>query len=260
MSVRSARWPAGTPCWLDLGTPAPDTSSAFYSSLLGWEARQGPPEAAGYRMALLRDSVVAGIRPDRGPAGWVTYLASDDVGATLRRVVLAGGRAVSGPVSLLSEGAMAVAQDPTGAQFGIWEPEHLIGAELVNEPGGFCWSELLTPDPQRSRDFHAGVFGHAFNDHGGEDFSYDLIRLGTTAVAGMAAIGPGPAGALPMGPQWLAYFSVDDTDEMARRATALGGRVQIAPTESPHGRMALLRGRLGELFGVLEADDLPRPT
>jgi predicted enzyme related to lactoylglutathione lyase len=59
-----------------------------------------------------------------------------------------------------------------------------------------------------------------------------------------------------MGPQWLAYFSVEDTDEMCRRATTLGGRVQIAPTESPHGRMALLRGRLGELFGVLEADDL----
>jgi len=211
-------------------------------------------------MALLRDSVVAGIRPDRGYAGWVTYLASDDVGATLRRVVGAGGRAVAGPVSLLSEGAMAVAQDPTGVQFGIWEPGHLIGAELVNEPGGFCWAELLTRDPTRSRDFHAGVFGHAFNDHGGEDFSYDLMRLGTTAVAGMATIGPVPVGELPMGPQWLAYFSVEDTDEICRRATTLGGRVQVAPTESPHGRMALLRGRLGELFGVLEADDLPRPT
>jgi len=260
VSVRSARWPAGTPCWLDLGTPDPVASSAFYSSLFGWRARPGPPEAAGYRMALLRDCVVAGIRPDRGYAGWVTYLASDDVGATLRRVVDAGGRAVAGPVSLLTEGAMAVAQDPTGAQFGIWEPGHLIGAELVNEPGSFCWSELLTPDLARSRDFHAGVFGHAFNDHGGEDFCYELIQLGTTAVAGMAAIGPVPVGELPMGPQWLAYFCVEDADEMCRRAAALGGRVQVAPTESPHGRMALLRGRLGELFGVLEDDDLPRPS
>lgn len=260
MSVRTARWPPGTPCWLDLGTPDPAASATFYASLFGWQLRPGPPEAAGYRMALLRDSVVAGIRPDRGHAGWVTYLASDDVGATLRRAVGAGGTAVAGPVSLLTEGAMAVARDPTGVQFGIWEPGHLIGAELVNEPGGFCWAEVLTPDPRRSRDFHVAVFGHAFYDHGGEDFSYDMMRLGTTAVAGMAAIGPVPRGELPMSPQWLVYFSVDDTDEACRRAAAQGGSVQVPPTESPHGRMALLRGRLGELFGVLEADDLPRPT
>ena len=253
-------WPPGTPCWVDLAAPDPDAASAFYADLFGWEVRTGPPRAAGYRMALLRGSVVGGIRPFAGPAAWTTYLSSDDLRATARAITDSGGRVVYGPVSLLSEGAIALARDATGVVFGIWEAGQLIGAELVNEHGGLCWSELLTSDAATSRAFHAGVFGYAYTDSGGEDFTYDMMRLDGTAVAGMAAIGGPPGHYAVMEPQWLTYFSVEDCDRVSASAAALGGRVQVAPTDTPHGRMALLRGRTGELFGVLEADDLPRPT
>jgi predicted enzyme related to lactoylglutathione lyase len=56
------------------------------------------------------------------------------------------------------------------------------------------------------------------------------------------------------------YFSVEDTDAAVAAAISLGGRVEVPPTETPHGRMSLLHGRAGELFGVLQADDLPRPV
>lgn len=259
MSVRITAWPAGTPCWVDLEVPDPLAASAFYSALLGWEIRAGPPAVGGYRMALLRDRVVAGIRPapHAGPGSWTTYLASEDVGATVREVAAAGGRVVSGPVSLLSEGAIALAQDPTGVVFGIWEAGRLVGAELVNEPGSFCWVDLLSHDVNRSRAFATQVFGHSFSDRGGGDFSYATIRVHDAAVAGVAAIGPARAGETATLPQWLVYFSVDDTDEVGARVQRLGGRIELRPTETPHGRMSLLRGRTGELFGVLQADDLP---
>jgi predicted enzyme related to lactoylglutathione lyase len=262
MSIRTSPWPVGTPCWVDLATADPLAASAFYSQLLGWEVRPGPPAAGGYRMAVLRGSAVAGIRPapPGGPSTWTTYLASADVGATVREVMAAGGGVELGPVSLLSEAVIALAQDPTGVPFGVWEAGRLIGAQLVNEPGGFCWAELLSRDVSTSRHFHDRVFGHAYSDHGGDDFSYDMIRVDGTAVSGIAAIGPPRSGEPPTAPQWLVYFSVDDTDAVSARAQALGGRIELSPTETPHGRMSLLRGRSGELFGVLQADDLPRET
>jgi predicted enzyme related to lactoylglutathione lyase len=260
VSTRTSAWPPGTPCWVDLASPDLDAAAEFYPRLLGWQVRTGPPEAGGYRLAMLGGSVVAGLRPSAGPPAWTTYLASADVAATLERVAAAGGRVTTAPVALLSEGALALAEDPTGVPFGIWEPGRLIGAQLVNEPGAFCWDELLTADAGRSRDFHARVFGFAYDDRDGADFSYALIRLGEATVGGLATIGP-PVGAHPSSrPQWLVYFSVDDTDGVSARAEALGGRVVVAPTDSPHGRMALLTGPTGELFGVLQADDLPRET
>jgi uncharacterized protein len=262
VSVRTRQWSVGTPCWVDLATADADGASTFYSDLFGWEIRSGPPEVGGYRMALLRGSVVGGIRPvaHGASASWTTHLAAADAGASLRRVVEAGGRVVSGPVSLLTEGAIALAQDPTGVPFGMWEPGELIGAELVNEPGSFCWAELLSHDPVASSDFSTRVFGHAYSDRGGADFSYAMIRVGDVAVAGAAAIGPPRFGEPPVHPQWLVYFSVDDTDAAGERVQALGGLIEVPSTETRHGRMSLARGRSGELFGLLEADDLPRTS
>ena len=262
MSVRTTPWPVGTPCWIDLATSDPDGASAFYSGLFGWETRSGPAEVGGYRMALLRASVVAGIRPvaQGAPASWTTHLAVADAAASLNDVVEAGGRVVSPPVSLSTEGAIALAQDPTGVPFGIWEPGELIGAERVNEPGSFCWAELLSHDPVASSGFNTRVFGHAYSDRGGPDFSYAMVRVGDVAVAGAAAIGPPRLGDPAVEPQWLVYFSVGDTDAVADRVQALGGRLELSPTETRHGRMSLLRGRSGELFGVLEADDRGRAT
>jgi len=244
---------------VDLATAEPAPASDFYAALFGWEIRLGPPAAGGYRMALLRDCVVAGIRPHRGKPAWTTYLASQDAGATLSQVAAAGGRGVGSPVSLLSEGALAWAQDPTGVAFGIWEPGELLGAELVNEPGSFCWPELLSSDLAVSRAFHTQVFGYDYDDRSGPGFAYAMARIGDATIGGMAAIGPSPAGDLWQ-PQWLAYFSVDDTDSVTERARTLGAQVLVAPTDTPHGRMALVRGRFGETFGLLQADDLPRPA
>ena len=261
MSTRTSPWPAGTPCWVDLAAPDPPAAFAFYAGLLGWQVRPGPLQAGGYRMATLRASVVAGIRPASPGtvARWTTYLAADHLDAALREVVLGGGDVVAGPMSVLSDGAIALARDPCGVPFGLWQRGELVGAELVNEPGAFCWAELLSPDLSESLPFFSQLCGYSYRDRSGDDFSYAMVEVGGTAVAAAAAIGPSRQAEPVMPPQWLVYFSVDDTDAAAARAISLGGRVEVPPTETPHGRMSLLHGRAGELFGVLQADDLPRP-
>ena len=59
------------------------------------------------------------------------------------------------PMDVMDAGRMAVATDPTGAFFMIWQPKGSIGAEFVNEPGAFSWSELMTPDVDKAVAFTA---------------------------------------------------------------------------------------------------------
>lgn len=247
---------------MDLVAPDPAAAFAFYAGLLGWELRPGPLQAGGYRMATLRGAVVAGIRPapPGSFAGWTTYLATDQLDAAVRYVVTAGGDVVAPPMSVLSDGAIALARDACGVPFGLWQRGDLVGAELVNEPGAFCWVELLSRDLSRSLHFFSQLFGYSYRDRSGDDFSYAMIQIGGTAVAAAAAIGPSRQAEPLMSPQWLVYFSVEDTDAAVAAAISLGGWVEVPPTETPHGRMSLLHGRAGELFGVLQADDLPRPV
>jgi len=256
MSARTEPWPPGTPCWVDLASADPAAASAFYRDLLGWDVREGPAGSGGYRLAFVRGQVVAGIRGSGG-ATWTVHLASDDMRRTLQAVLAGGGRVLTSPTALLGEAVTAVVEDPSGAAFGVWQGLDLIGARLVNEPGAFCWDELMTSDYEAARGFYAEVFGFEYDDHSASTHAYSMIRLDAATVGGIGAIGPGSS---PQTPHWLAYFSVDDVDEVATRAVSLGGHVRIAPTDTPLGRMAVLHGRERELFGVLQADDLPRPT
>ena len=51
------RYEHGVPSWVDLGTPDIPKAIEFYSGLFGWQIEQGPPEAGGYSMALMKQVV-----------------------------------------------------------------------------------------------------------------------------------------------------------------------------------------------------------
>ena len=48
----------------------------------------------------------------------------------------------------MTAGRMAVAADPGGATFSMWQPRESIGSYLVNEPGSLVWNELQTSDTE----------------------------------------------------------------------------------------------------------------
>ena len=50
------------------------------------------------------------------------------------------------PSDVFDAGRMAVIQDPTGAKFSLWQPKRHIGADVIDEVGAHCWSELNTKD------------------------------------------------------------------------------------------------------------------
>ncbi|MFD9739520.1 VOC family protein [Umezawaea sp. NPDC059074] len=247
MATRDTAWSAGTPCWADLGADV-DKAREFYSALFGWEVEQLEPVEMGYWSAKLggRNVVGLGVQQDTSqPPSWTTYLATADVEATAAKVVNAGGQILVEPTHVMGQGSMAIALDPSGAVFGLWQAGEHTGFQIATEPGAVAWSENMSHDFEGNKKFYAEVFGFAYDDLSSGDFQYSAASLGGEAVAGIG-------GAFPEAPSsWVTYFSVEDTDEAVARIAELGGHVILPPSDSPYGRSALVSDDQGTVFAVI---------
>ena len=241
----------GTPCWVDVTSTDLERTIAFYESLFGWQGDTVPqPEAGGYTMFTLREKYVAAASPPppSGPRAsyWTTYLASDDVDATAGRIREAGGTVLMDPFDVFDSGRMTVAQDPTGAAFGVWQAREHIGAQLANEPGSFTWNECRTPDPERAAEFYGAAFGHTVSSADIGPLPYRLLEVNGRSIAGVAGTREGEP------PNWMTTFAVADCDASTAQARELGADVLSQPFDIPTvGRFAALRDPAGAVFGVL---------
>jgi len=261
----------GTPAWVDLASPDPDASAAFYGGLFGWTATEPGPveETGGYRNFELRGRVVAGLAPaqEGQPTTWSTYISVEDAEGAVRRAAAKGGTPLVGALDVLDLGRMAFLADPAGAVVGLWQPRTFAGAELACEPGAVVWNELTTRDPAGARDFYGEVFGWSFASVPMEDVDYTLFAAEGAAAAGSAGPGDVVGGIMPMGeefppeipPHWMTYFQVEDTDAVAARAQELGGSVSVPPTDILPGRFAVLHDPHGAFFTVLRPVAAPPP-
>ena len=245
----------GTPCWVDVTTTDIEGTNAFYSGLFGWSTEE-MPNAGGYTMYSLRGKhVAAGSPPPPGgegvPPHWTTYLASDNADETAEKIREAGGAVLMDPFDVFDSGRMTIAQDPTGAAFGIWQAGEHIGAELANEPGTLNWNQCQTDDPGRAAAFYAEVFGYEVDEidlGGGEPFR--VLKVDGRGVAGVREHVP-QMGNVP--PHWSTVFQVADTDASVATATELGGTVVMEPLDLPDiGRIAVLQDPVGASFQLIQ--------
>lgn len=151
---------------------------------------------------------------------------------------------------------MGVLADPEGAVFCVWEAEERKGVQLVNDAGAWSWSGLSTRDPERATAFYNSVFGWATETMGTGDAEITMFRVpgyvggrpaqpvSREVVAGMSRI-PGDRDDEP---HWSIDFWVDDVDAIARKAGELGGRVVVAPYDTPIARQAVLADSQGAMF------------
>ena len=229
------RYDEGVPSWVDLGAPDPQQAADFYSALFGWDVPPGAEEAGGYRVAMVGDDAVAGIGPQQspGPPYWTTYVNVSDADATTAKVTANGGQVLVPPMDVLDAGRMAVFMDPLGAAFSVWQPNQHPGATLVNEPGTWSWSELVTTDVEASKAFYAAVFGWGSETHGDGPGAYTEWKVDGRSVGGLMAKPP---------------------DDARRGAAALGrlllgGRHRRGGRAHPGARRfadhAVVRGRAG---------------
>ena len=244
---------AGTPSWIDLQTTDQAAAKQFYGELFGWTFDDRPVDEQNvYSMASIKGLDVAAISGlgDQAAAGvpphWNSYISVDDVDATTAKVAPAGGTVFAPPFDVMDAGRMSVIADPTGAVFELWQAKENIGAKLVNEPGTFCWTELITPDVPKAAAFYGEVLGWGAETTKG-DQPYTEFKLGRESVAG--GMNPPMAG---MPAAWGIYFAVADTDETVAKATALGGSVVSPPMDIEPGRFAVLSDPQGAMFLVIK--------
>jgi len=249
-------YPHGTPSWVELNTTDGDASASFYSELFGWTATDAGPveETGGYRMFQQDGKSVAGLmaQTDLPHGAWATYVSVDDADDAAAKASSAGGSTVVGPMDVMDIGRMAVLTDPTGAAVGIWQPKSFAGADLVNEPVSFCWSELLTRDQAAAERFYPAVFGWTTGTVDGLRIQdYTLWKLGDRPIAGLIQMTD------EMFPpevpsNWAVCFAVEDTDATLARATGLGATAIVHATDIPTGRFAVLVDPQGTPFEVIK--------
>ncbi|MDG4864299.1 VOC family protein [Streptomyces sp. T-3] len=251
----------GVPCWVDALLPDVEAGKRFYGELFGWTFDEGAgPEYGHYAQAYRDGKAVAALAPKqdgRMPTVWNVYFATPDAYALAAKIKKAGGQLVMEPMPVGPFGTMALATDPEGAVFGLWQGGTHPGFEKKGEPGSFCWTEVYSRDKALVDPFYEGVFGY-----GGADLD-DVSDLDfrTWSPAGAEA-GPDTAiggrsltsGAFPaeMPAHFLTYFNVTDCDAAAATTKRLGGRVQAEPFDIPYGRMAVLIDNQGAVFAVLQ--------
>jgi hypothetical protein len=254
MVTRATPWPDGTPCWVDLGTGDIPRAISFYTSLLGWDAVPGGPEVGGYAVATLGGQNVAGIGPNMSqpdaPSAWSTCIAAADADAAATRITSAGGQVVMGPMDVMDLGRMLVAADVTGAYFTVWQAGKHTGAELVNVPGAFTWSEHMTADFEGAKAFYAAVFGYEYGDMSTDAFSYATLLINGQQVVGGIGGYPADAAQSPAA-FWGVYFGTGDTDKSVERVISLGGQVVRPASDSPYGRMAVVADDQGAVFSLI---------
>jgi predicted enzyme related to lactoylglutathione lyase len=190
------------------------------------------------------------MNPDFPPA-WLTYVDVDSADTTVAKVKANGGTVFVEPMDVMDVGRMAIFADPAGAVLGLWQPGAHTGAQLVNEPGTWCWSELITTDLDGSKAFYGAVFGWGAEEQGaGGPHTYTEWKIGERSVGGMLPKTPEMPAEMP--PNWGVYFAVSDADAAAAKAQELGGSLFMGPMDIEPGRMAVLADSAGVVFNILQ--------
>ena len=251
MPTRDTPWPDGTPCWIDYGVPDVDGAKALYGTLLGWTYEGGDPEYGGYLTCLRNGLRAAGMAPQQDPADpprWTTYFATSDAAATARRITENGGTVLVEPMQVGPMGTMAIALDPQGNPFGLWQAGEHTGVQIYNEPGGLVWNEAAVDDPEAARRFYSAVFGFRFDEVEGAG-GYATFATDGGSLGGRGA----PQSGAPTG--WATCFAVASTDDAVATIEAAGGKVIMAAQDMPFGRFAVVEDPWGAAFSVLQELD-----
>lgn len=259
MGTRTS-YPPGCFSWIELQTTDIEAAAAFYKLVFGWEHR----DSHDYGLFSLPGGDVAGgfSHPRLADAGlggphWNTHITVADVDASAARVTDLGGTILVGPVDAHTAGRKAVVTDPSGAVFSLWQPGERFGAEYVNEPGAWSWSELMSRDLSGAIEFYEALFGWSFEaaelDIAEADNPYRVISLDGRQIGGSMTM---PDEVPPEVPSnWQPYINVADIDAVLGSIGPAGGGVLTDVMEIPTvGRFASVHDPQGASFAVIQAE------
>lgn len=241
----------GAPCWVELLAAEPELAVEFYQALFGWDYHpHGEPRSLiarshGHPVAGIRQFTLAGGRA----ATWLTYLAVEKASATTRKVHDAGGTVLAVPTADPGLASRVVAQDSTGAPFGLWQSSGQIGVRPVATPGALCFSEVGSRDHVATGQFYQRVFGYESALVAPDGYEHTELRVAGQTVAAVYSVGEDLPAGIP--PHWMPYFLVTDPDAVTAEALGRGARTLREPFDTPFGRMATIQDPRGAFFSLI---------
>ncbi len=113
--------------YVEISAKDPTASAKFYSELFGWKIVTDPKMDPKIEYPM--------FAADGGPGGGfvktddktykagdvITYLAADDIDATLKKIVKLGGKVLQPNTEIPGIGAYAFFADPTGNRMGLFK-------------------------------------------------------------------------------------------------------------------------------------------
>jgi uncharacterized protein len=245
----------GAPNWLDVAGPDTDASAAFYRGVFDWDFQSAGPDAGGYGFFQKDGKTVAALGPlteEGASPSWTVYFRTSDADATARAVEQGGGTVRSEAFDVMDAGRMACFTDPQGAQFSVWQPGSVRGLDSTSDTNALCWTELHTGDTPAALSFYRSLFGWRAQEMPGPEMTYTVLstadgELEDASFGGIAPVRDGE------GTRWLAYFAVENADDIVSRVETNGGIVRMPATDAPDiGRMAWFTDPFGAYFAVIK--------
>ncbi len=167
---------------------------------------------------------------------------------------------IAAPFDVHDVGRMAVAQDPQGAVFSLWQAKRSIGATYGGPLNQVTWPELATTDPEGAAAFYTGLFGWKIKPETGlAEAQYGEWSNGGASMGGLLPMKGDQWKGVP--PHWSMYVTVADCDERASRAGQLGGKVYMPPTDIPNaGRFSVIADPQGATFNIIHLTATHQPA
>jgi predicted enzyme related to lactoylglutathione lyase len=245
--------------WVDLSARDLESQSAFYEALLGWSHTDLTfADGMAYRMFKVDGHTVAGMSQmpadfiaQGRPSAWNTYVATDDVDATVAKAADLGGTVIMPAMDVPDSGRWAGVQDPTGAYIFFWKPLRVDDTMEYMLPGTLSWNDLGTRDPKGAIDFYSKLLGWDIQPLEAGPMPYWVVNVD----------GQGEGGIMPMPDMvpaevpayWLPYFGAADVTASVAKAVELGASVLSEPMEVPNMvKFSVLADPAGATFALMQ--------
>ena len=252
----------GTFCWIELATTEIDSALVFYSAVFGWDIEEEDLGDKGrYIRCRLNGHLVAAVtrlsaqqQKFLSKPIWYSYVATDDVAATLDKCTTLDGQRFEGPIAVPEAGTLGTIVDPSGALLCLWQAEGFTGGGGQRALGAPIWHELWTRDPEAAKTFYAAVFGWSPTTRDLGETDTTSFTLGGAPIGGLNIM---DEALIDLPAQWAVYFAVANCAATIEAVEALDGSVRIPPTELPGvGHFAVLNDPQGGTFCIIQMFDL----
>ncbi|HEV7915203.1 MAG TPA: VOC family protein, partial [Albitalea sp.] len=191
-------------------------------------------------------------KPGAAPR-WDASIWVDDIAKSYQVALAAGAKGATPPTAIGTMGQAASIVDPTGAAISLWQGDGREDREQT-PVGDWAWNELWTPDASKALVFYEKAFGYTHEAMSMGDQGTYLMLVASGRPRG--GIFQAPDSSTP--PMWMPYVQVADCDATADKATALGAKVFMPPTQvAGVGRFAAMFDPQGAAIAFIKSDPQP---